>query len=72
MAGSNDAAVRIWGVTGGLIKSTLMGHDNKILTVKFYQHSSRAVSSEWSALGRLDSGSMYAQSAHHIMWLVAR
>lgn len=44
MAGSNDAAVRIWGVTGGLIKSTLMGHDNKILTVKFYQHSSRAAS----------------------------
>lgn len=44
MAGSNDAAVRIWGVTGGLLKSTLMGHDNKILTVKFYQHSGRAAS----------------------------
>ena len=44
MAGSNDSAVRMWQVTGGQIRSTFMGHDNKIYSVKFYSHSQKIVS----------------------------
>jgi len=72
VAGSNDAAVRMWQVSGGQVKSTFMGHDNKIYTVKFYNHSQRIVSGShdrtlrlWDARTSKNIRTIFARSSCH-------
>ncbi|XP_063681632.1 autophagy-related protein 16-like isoform X1 [Bolinopsis microptera] len=72
VAGSNDSAVRMWQVAGGQIRSTFMGHDNKIYCVKFYSHSQKIVSGShdrtlrlWDVRTNKNVRTIFARSSCH-------
>ncbi|KAL5254812.1 hypothetical protein ACHWQZ_G014297 [Mnemiopsis leidyi] len=72
VGGSNDSAVRMWQVSGGQIRSTFMGHDNKIYSVKFYSHSQKIVSGShdrtlrlWDVRTSKNVRTIFARSSCH-------